>query len=55
MWAGKGKCRDEKMTNPAVPEASSLRLGFDADPPHEQGAGLLRALTNPYVQIQAQG
>ena len=33
---------DEKMTNPAVPEASSLRLGFDARPPHEQGAGVLR-------------
>ena len=49
MWAGKGKCRDEKMTNPAVPEASSLRLGVDAPKPHEQGAWVLRFVPNGAV------
>ena len=47
--AEKGKCRDEKMTNPAAPEASSRWLGVDAPKPHEQGAWVLWFVPNGAV------
>ena len=53
-----GKTLDDLFWEPvgaAVPPASAVRLEVDADPPHKQGAGLLRFVSNGALVREADG